>query len=248
MTGELFREIFLNPSVDSRSAGVQIGVVLFAPQLVADPTPDLVPEERTAVQLADVFTKMDNFLEAAGATRAAVVRVTVFMRDVLERPVLNDVWAKWYPHADDRPPHKYVPALHPDGVNVAIQVLGLLAGKREVFEIPGVQHSDPMSMGARTANLVTSSRLFGTQPDLQDQISLILERATVLLAQAGGTLSDLTQVTFFVGSPEVGEAVQARWDGVFPIEEDAPVLNIVEADLGGGNGWPRVEILGLIEP
>lgn len=248
MTGELFREIFLDPIVDSRPAGVQVGSILFAPYIVADPTPDVAQGERTATQLADVFSKMDDFLAAADATRAEVVRVTVFMRDVLERPVLNDVWARWYPDADDRPPHKYVPAVHPDDVNVGIQVLGLLSSEREVLEIPGVRHSDPMSMGARTGNLVTSSRLFGTEPDLQDQISLILERASALLGQAGGALSDLTQATFFVGSPEVGDTVQSRWDSAFPKGARAPVIHIVEANLGGGNGWPRVEILGLVDP
>jgi len=248
MAGDVYREIFLEADRDSRPAGVQVGPVIFAPFVAAEPTPLLGLEERTAVQLADVFTKMDALLEAAGASRRDVVRVTVFMRDVLERPVLNEVWSRWFADANDRPPHKYVPAVHATDVNVAIQLLALLDSDREVLEIPGVQHNDPMSMGARTGNLVTSSRLFGAQPDLDEQISLILERASTLLEQAGGAFGDLTQATFFVGSPEVGDAVQARWDASNSGGVEDPVIHIVEANLGGGNGWPRVEILGLVDP
>jgi enamine deaminase RidA (YjgF/YER057c/UK114 family) len=246
VSAEFFREIFVDPIHDSVPAGVQIGSLIFAPRISADATPDLPAEERTEAQLVDVFTKMDAFLKAAGATRKDVARVTVFMSDILERPILNGVWERWYPDADDRAPHKYVPAVHPSDINVAIQVICLLNQDRTVLEIPGVQHGDPMSMGARTGNLVTSSRLFGAQPELDDQITLILERASILLEQAGGNLADLSQATFFVGSPEIGDAVLARWERDFSKGKSVPSVHIIEANLGGGNGFPRVEIMGLV--
>ena len=246
MPGEMFQEIFVDQIHESRPAAVRIGPLIFASKISADPTPDLQPDARTAAQLANAFSKMDALLSAAGATRRDVARVTVFMSDVLERPILNDVWERWYPDPQDRPPHKYVPAVHPENVNIAIQVICLMDLDRRVLEIPGVQHGDPMSMGAKTGNLVTSSRLFGAQPDLDDQITLILERATELLEQAGGHLVDLTQATFFVGSPEIGDAVLTRWEREFADGQNVPRVHIVEADLGGGNGWPRVEIIGLV--
>lgn len=246
MSSELFREIFVDPLHNSVPAGVQIGSLIFASRISVDPTPDVPAEERTEAQLVDVFTKMDAFLEAAGATRADIARVTVFMSDILERPTLNGVWERWYPDAEDRPPHKYVPASHPSDVNIAIQVICLLNESRKVLEIPGLQHGDPMSMGARTGNLVTSSRLFGSQPELDDQITLILERAGILLDQAGGNFDDLIQATFFVGSPEIGDAVLARWDREFSKGTGIPSVHIIEANLGGGNGFPRVEIMGLV--
>ncbi|HVB05646.1 MAG TPA: RidA family protein [Acidimicrobiales bacterium] len=245
MTAPMLREVFIDPQGGAPADGMRIGDLVFAPLLRARPAGGPAGEERTRAQLAEVLDTMDRFLDAAGATRGDVVRVTFFLRDVLERPILNDVWERWYPDAADRPPHKYVPGVHPDGVNVAIQVLALLGARREVLEIPGVQHGDPMSMGALTANLVTSSRLFGAQEDLDDQITLILERAAILLGGAGGGLGNLTQATFFVGSGEIGEAVRRRWDAEPPAE--GARMHIIEADLGGGNGYPRVEILGLVD-
>ena len=246
MNAPLLQELFLDPVHESRPAGVRLGDVVFAPRISATADDSIPPEERTRVQLGEVLSVMDRLLECAGATRSDVARVTVFMADVLERPILNEVWAKWYPDASDRPPHKYVPAVHPEGVNVAIQVLALLGAERVVLEIPGVQHGDPMSMGARTANLVTSSRLFGSQPELEDQITLILERAGILMGAAGGSLDDLTQATFFVGSGEIGEAVSERWEREWSGHDRRPRMHLIEADLGGGNGFPRVEILGLL--
>jgi enamine deaminase RidA (YjgF/YER057c/UK114 family) len=244
----LIQELFLDEIHESRPDGFRVGQFLFAPYILAeDPAAGVSDEHRTAAQLADVFTKMDRLLGCAQATRGNVVRVTVFLREVLERPTLNAVWEHWFPEPRDRPPHKYVPAQLPEGINVAIQVIGLIGVVRTVLEIPGVQHQDPMSMGARTGNLVTSSRLFGQTPDLNDTISLILARAESLLKQAGGDLSDLVQATFFVGDPEIGSAVEKRWTDSWAHAENKPRFHLLEANLGGGNGFPRVEILGLLK-
>jgi enamine deaminase RidA (YjgF/YER057c/UK114 family) len=248
MSGTPFQELFLDEIHESRPDGFKVSQFVFAPYILAEDSASGVSDEnRTAAQLGDVFAKMDRLLERAQATRGNVVRVTVFLRDVLERPTLNAVWEQWFPDPHDRPPHKYVPAQLPEGINVAIQVIGLIGVARTVLEIPGVQHQDPMSMGAQTGNLVTSSRLFGQTPNLDDTISLILDRAASLLEQAGGDLSDLVQATFFVGDPEIGSAVEKRWTDRWADAEDKPRFHLLETNLGGGNGFPRVEILGLIE-
>ena len=238
-------EIYLDAVHESRPAGWLVDDLLFAPLIVASPRPDLEGEARTIAALRDVLTQMDAFLVAGGAARRDVARVTFFMRDVRERPLLNTVWAEWFPDGDDRPPHKYVPAEHAEGVNVAIQVLALLGRRREVLEIPGVQHGDPMSMGAQLGELVTSSRLFGSAPELDDQISLLFERARLLLSGADAELAALTQATYFVGSEEIARRVEERWDEHWSGYDVRPAMHVVIADLGGGNGFPRVEVLAL---
>lgn len=247
MSAPLFREIFLDPIHDSRSSGMRIGNVIFLPFIEARPDETIAVEERTRIQIAEVLTTMDNVLLIAETDRSVVARVTFFMREVRERPILNEVWKSWFPDPLDRPPHKYVPALLPEGVNVAIQVLASVGGKREVLEIPGLEHGDPMSMGARTANIVTSSRLFGLLEDLDDEITLVLERIGILMKQAGATLDQITQATFFVGTPEIGAVLQQRWDAHWSTHVHRPHIHMIVTDLGWGSGFPRIEILGLIE-
>jgi 2-iminobutanoate/2-iminopropanoate deaminase len=240
VSADLYREVFLDPVGDSRPDAVQVGDVVFAPFVL----PRRTEGEATGEQLADVLSAMDALLGRVGAGRGDVARVTVFMRDVGERPVLNEVWARWYPDPADRPPHKYVPAPLPSGVNVAIQILALLGGRRQVLEIPGLRHGDPMSMGARIGNLVTSSRIFadGTDPD---GMSLVLERAATLMGQAGGAWADVTQATVFVGDAATGDAVERRWETVDKGASDGPVLHVVEAPLGGSSA-PRIEVMGVV--
>lgn len=238
-------EIYVDPVHESRPAGWRVGDLLFAPMLCAAPRLDIAGEERTQTALRDVLARMDEFLVAGGATRQDVARVTFFMRDVLERPILNGVWAEWFPHEDDRPPHKYVPARHADGVNVGAQVIAVLGRHRTVLEIPGIVHNDPMSMGASLGELVMSSRLFGSMPDLDEQISLLFDRVRTLLSGAGARLDALTQAVFFVGSEEIGQHVERRWHREWPAGSQVPVTHVVIADLGGGNGFPRVEVMAL---
>lgn len=246
MNAPILREIFLDPVRESRAAGMCVGDVLFVPFLLARAEASVEETDRTRTQIAEVLTEMDRVLDAAGATRHNVARVTFYMRDVYERPILNEVWRGWFPDPDDRPPHKYVPAQLPEGVNVAIQVLAIVGADREVLEIPGLAHGDPMSMGACTANVVTSSRLFGTLSDLDEEITLVLERVDILMDQAGGGADEITQATLFVGSPEIAAVLTERWNAHWQGHSRRPRTHLIVTDLGGGNGFPRIEILGVL--
>jgi 2-iminobutanoate/2-iminopropanoate deaminase len=248
MNGGLFQEIFLCPEHNALPAGVRLGPMLVAPALTAaDPCSGAIADDGLEAQLRAAFANMDRFLDAGGAGRGHVARATVFMADLSERQFLNLVWAELYPDPNDRPPHKYVRAALPEGVLAAIQVLALVGAPRRVLEIPGLVHGDPMSMGALTGNLVTSSRIFGGghSEDIDAHTAALFESAAVLLQSAGGSLANLTQVTAFIGGPEYRESVEQAWRRVTGTGPDAPVLHILETDLGS-NGVPRIEILGLI--
>ncbi len=248
MNGELFQEIYLCPERNSLPAGVRLGPVLLAPWLTAaDPCSGALSAAGLEAQLRAAFANMDRFLAAAGAGRGDVVRVTVFMADLAERQLLNIVWSGIYPDPADRPPHKYVRAALPEGVLAAIQVLALTGASRRVLEIPGLVHGDPMSMGALTGGLVTSSRIFAGRrfDDLDQHTAALFESAATLLRSAGGDLDSLTQVTAFVGRPEYRSAVEQAWKQTAAGAAEKTRLHVLETDLGG-NGWPRIEILGLV--
>lgn len=247
-TGELFQEVYLCPEHNSLPAGVRLGPMLFAPNLVSDdPCTGVLRGGGLDSQLRGAFDNMDRFLSAAGAGREHVARVTVFMTDLSERQLLNVVWSELYPDPNDRPPHKYVPAVLPEGVLAAVQVMALVAAPRRVLAVPGLVHGDPMSMGALTGNLVTSSRIFAGRrvEDADEHTAILFESVRTLLQQAGGDLSNLTQVTAFIGGPEYRDSVEEAWRRLTGSGADAARLHMLETNLGGGAA-PRVEILGLL--
>lgn len=247
-TGEPFQEIYLCPEHNSQAAGVRLGPLLFAPALTsADPCGGGPRGAGLEEQLRGAFENLDRFLKAAGAGREHVARVTVFMTELSQRQLLNVVWSELYPDPGDRPPHKYVPAALPPGTLASVQVLALAGAPRRVLEVPGLAHQDPMSMGALTGNLVTSSRIFAGRrvDDADEHTRMVFESVSTLLQQAGGGFANLTQVTAFIGDARYRENLQRVWGEALAGTPALPKLHVLETDLGG-NGAPRIEILGLI--
>ena len=64
----------------------------------------------------------------------------------------------------DRPPHKYVQANLVDGMLIAAQLIAVAGRSRQVLEVPGLVHQDPMSLGTVMGDLLTTSRIFAASP------------------------------------------------------------------------------------
>ncbi len=246
--GETLREIYLCEEHSSLPSGVRLGSFVLAPAIsAADPCTGALPSGGLEAQLRATFANMDAFLEAAGVGREHVARVTFALSSLSERRLLNPVWSEWFPNPADRPPHKYVPAALPPGVLVTAQLIALAGARRRVLDIPGVEHQDPMSMGALTGNLITSSRVVAGRPvdDADEQVALVLDNVGSLMRQAGADFGSLTQVTAFVGDVRYYASVERELRQRLGESPEPPVQHVIEADLGG-NGLPRIEIIGLV--
>jgi enamine deaminase RidA (YjgF/YER057c/UK114 family) len=235
-----FREIYADPAADPAPAAVRLGPVLVAPWIPG-------AGAGTVEAAGDALTRMDTILARSGVTHGEIARVCAFLTDVAERPNLNVPWEKWFPDMADRPPHKYLKARLAQGEGAALQVIAVPGASRRTLEIPGVVHQDPMSMGARTGNLVTSSRIFAFNPvtrasakDAPETASVMFENATTLLRQAGLDWKKAAQATAFIADPAHAAIVEAEWRR----RGAAGRLHFVETNLGG-NGMPRLEILAL---
>jgi enamine deaminase RidA (YjgF/YER057c/UK114 family) len=225
----------------------RLGSVLLLPWVEAS-----VAAGDTPGQIEDALDRMDELLEQDHCGRDDVSRVTVFMRDVGERPLLNEAWEPRFPDPLDRPPHKYVPATLPEGVNVALRVIALPGQRRRVLEIPNVRHGDPMSMGALHGNLVVSSRIIaargfsqGAERTPAAYAEHVLGNARTLLEEAGGSVADLQQATVFVGDEAYRSDVEAQWARLAGEGAKDARLDVIVADLNR-DGLPRVEIVGLL--
>ena len=60
---------------------------------------DVVGEGDVVEQTRQIFRNLKRILDTAGATPADVAKVTIFMRDVAQRPLINPVRAEFFgPH------------------------------------------------------------------------------------------------------------------------------------------------------
>jgi 2-iminobutanoate/2-iminopropanoate deaminase len=212
--------------------------------------PNIAPEKGDdfEAQLNSALTNMQTILERAGLTKDAVAHVTVYMPDVNLRPRLNTVWAEWFPNSADRPPHKYVPVDDlPPGQLVRLQVFAVRDAQRQVLDIPGMAHGDPMSMGVRMGDLVFSSRIVGTNtatgttpPDPHEQARLAIDNVRTLLSNAGASPADLTQILAFITDDVDRSALLGALPAV-----GAPPTKFLNAHLPGG-ATVRLEVIASL--
>jgi 2-iminobutanoate/2-iminopropanoate deaminase len=256
--GEVFQELYLDPTKSSQPVGARIGSVVVLPNLGPyDPATGEIVGEDMESQLRAVMRNMDRVLESAGCTSRDVARVTTFMRQTSDRTALNKVYQEWYPNEDERPPNKYLPASLPEGIHVLAQIIALPGQAAQAIEIPGIHHNDWMSLGGRNGDFVASSRIFGTDPatgtgseEDGGHTAIIFENAERLLALAGGSWTNLSQATVFYQGEHLREHVMHEWRKRGNESESSPRLNLVETDLGGqardGVLMPRLEIVALL--
>jgi enamine deaminase RidA (YjgF/YER057c/UK114 family) len=238
-----YTEIFIPGADGSRVSAVQIGPLVYAPRLL----PLTEPGAGLNAQLESVLGRVRSVIGEVGGGSGDLARVTLFMREVKDRSVLNEVWRRWFPDPSRRPPHKYIPAEVPGGYEVMADAVAVLGGSRRILTVPGLEHRDPMSMGARIGNFVFSSRLFAAEEAVESQFARLLGHAEALMREAGGGLRDLTQVTVFVDSPGTAVTAEEAWKELWAgtEAETEPDLHVAVVDLGG-NGKPRMEVIGVI--
>jgi 2-iminobutanoate/2-iminopropanoate deaminase len=114
-------------AVGPYSQGIQVGKLVFtAGQLGMDPATGKLVEGGIEAQTRQALTNLSAVLEAAGASLAHVVKVTVFLQDIGDFQVMNGVYAQFFT-AD--PPAR-------SAVEVAALPLGGLVEIEAVAAIP----------------------------------------------------------------------------------------------------------------
>ena len=256
--GEHFQELYLSPKTNSLPAGAKIGPLVVAPWLLpVDPATQTPVGGDMEEQLRAVFRNMDIVLQAGGCGRQDVARITLFMRQVSDRTAMNKVMREWYPDETTRPPNKYVDAALPEGVDAAAQVIALPGGGVRDVEVSGIHHQDYMSLGGLCGNLVTTSRIFGTDPatgqssqDPDEHTSIVFDNAGRILTLAGGGWDNVEQGTVFYWGDGLRPIVEAQWLSHVLDVTGAPPLHFVETTLGGrtqnGRFLPRLELIAVL--
>ncbi len=109
---------------------VQAGDLLFVSGIVpVDEERELVGGDDVVAQARKVFENMRDVLAAAGCTFEDVVKVTLFLTDVADRPLVNPVREEVF--GDVRPASTLVevPALVIPGAKIEVEAVALIPGR-----------------------------------------------------------------------------------------------------------------------
>ncbi len=151
-----------------------------------------------------------------------------------------------FPNWSEKPVHKYVPAALPPGVAFSLQAIGLMTDDRRIIEIEGIKHNDPISLGAIAGNVFISSRVQARlEPTAAEQARRLLDtHVRRLVEHVGGTIDDVTHMTWGIGDPAFALDVATECHAVWP-NEDSPQLTIIQADFPH-SPMPRVEFTAVL--
>lgn len=78
-------------------AVVSNGVAYLSGQIPLDPASGQIVGEDVAAQTAQVLNNLKAVLEAAGSSLAAVLKTTVYLKDMADFPAMNEVYARYFP-------------------------------------------------------------------------------------------------------------------------------------------------------
>ncbi len=228
---------------------VRIGPLLFAYDVTpVSASSGRIESEATSEQVATAFENLDRILDAAGMERTQLLRIAGYFRDLGEKDLLNSRMVTVFRNWSEKPVHKYVPAALAPGVSFSLQAIGLMADGRRIIEMEGIKHNDPISLGAIAGNVFISSRVQARlEPTAAEQARRLLDtHVRRLVEHVGGTVDDVTHMTWGIGDPAFAVDVATECQAVWP-NEDMPQLTIIEADFPH-SPMPRVEFTAVLPP
>lgn len=125
--------------------------------------------------------------------------------------------------------------------------------QRRSFEIPGLQHENPIPVAAQIGPFVATSGVFGKDPatgvippDIETQCALMFSNLRLILAAAGGTPEDILKMTVWVKDKSLRPHVNKEWLAMFPDEHSRPARHsLVNPDLPGA-ALVQCEIMAVI--
>lgn len=234
-------EVFIAPEQSPIPAALRTGDTIFAPCIIGIDTETGALGEGVEQRLELTFRNLRLTLERAGASPDNLAHATVFMKDLGQRLAFNRPWVEMFPQASDRPSYKYLQSPLPEGVLLQLQVYAVAGKRRQVLEIPGMAHQDPMAMGVKIGDRLFSSRIMGTDTGtgrmgegVEREAALAFQNMRTLLGRAGAGPENLTQVTAFVKDLAYREIVTRHWREMFPNGTvQQPRLQIVRFDAPG---------------
>ena len=107
---------------------VRLGNMVFSSALFGqDPRSHQLPDDPDA-QVTNAFRAVRRVMEEAGGTVNDIGKMTVFLRDMQLRDLVNREWLKMFPEDDDRPVRHTMPMQGGGNALIQVEIIAVLEG------------------------------------------------------------------------------------------------------------------------
>ena len=230
------------------------GFFFLAAQRGVDPTTNKVQFPDAASQVRQVLENMKAVLESQGGSLDDVVKTGLFLKDMADRPAINEVWSEYFGRAS--PPTRFavqvVDIFGPDDpTRILVDAVALSpegGARKECLATPLPPRFGPFVSQAVKANrflFLAAQRGVDPEtnkvqlPDTASQARQILENLSAVLESFGGSLDDLVKTGVYLKYWEDLPAINEVWKTRFG---DAPpsLFSVQVADIFGGTDLTKI--------
>src|SRR2546426_3090653 len=109
--------------------------------------------------------------------------------------------------------------------------------RRRSFEVPGLQHENPIPMGCVTGPFMMSSGIFGMDPetrkmppDIDSQCKLMLANVRRVMEAAGGSVDDIIKMVVWTKDKTFKETLNKEWLPMFSHSPPTPPPHTMLSD------------------
>ena len=123
--------------------------------------------------------------------------------------------------------------------------------RRQVIELEGFAHGNPIPVAVKIGNMVYSGAVAGTNEagvtpdDPDEQIGQVFRNVRRIVEAAGGTVADIAKLDVKLRDMSLRPVVNKHWLAMFPDEHDRPARHTTQGDLAG-NLVIQVEIVCVL--
>jgi enamine deaminase RidA (YjgF/YER057c/UK114 family) len=101
--------------------------------------------------------------------------------------------------------------------------------RRRSFDVPGIEHTNPIPAATRIGSLIMSSGIFpkdpatGKAPDgLEEQCAVLFANIRRIVESAGGTTEDIIKITIWTKDRKTRALLNKEWLAMFPDPQSRP--------------------------
>ena len=111
--------------------------------------------------------------------------------------------------------------------------------RREVIELEGFAHGNPIPVAVKIGNMVYSGAVAGTDehgvtsPDPAVQIEQVFKNVQRIVEKAGGSAADIAKLDVKLRDMSHRPIVNVHWLAMFPDEHDRPARHTTQGELPG---------------
>ena len=206
------------------------GFLFFPAQRGVDPATNRVRVPDGAGQARQILEYMKAVLESLGGSLDDLVKTGLFLKDMGDRPAINQVWSEYFGH--ECPPTRFavqmVEVFGPDDPSrILVDAIALapgVPGRKECLRMSLAPRFGPLASQAVKAQRLPVPRRAagsgpghqqGAGPDTAGQTRQILENIKAVLESLGGSLDDVVKTGLYLKNFEDRPAINEVWSTYF---------------------------------